>query len=149
MTAARSASHHKALRTMGHRVAHGVLFVRHRSLPVKDQEWGEMLVDLEQQLKPKQPLPCLIMTHDAGPNSAQRQQLHQIATAKGATLRVVVLSSSPLVRAMVTAFSWMGTMQIRSLEPDDYAGALACLRATHVSPADAARVFDEIGAEVG
>lgn len=108
-----------------------------------------MLVDLKQQLKPKQPMPCLIVTHDAGPNSAQRQQLHQVATAKGATLRVAVLSSSKLVRGMVTAFSWMGTLQIRSLEPDDYAGALAYLQATHISPADAARVFDEIGAEVG
>jgi hypothetical protein len=134
---------------MRHKLVHGILFVRHGSLAVRDQEWTAMLADLERWLKPNQTLPCLIMTHDAGPNSAQRSQLNQLLIAKGATMRVAVMSSSTLVRGIVTALAWMGNMQIRGLEPGDYAGALAHLDVTKLSPADAARVFDELGADIG
>jgi hypothetical protein len=149
MGVAKSASNDKPLRTMGYKVLGGILFVRHRSLAVADPDWQDMLGEIERNLQRDQPLPILVKTDDAGPNALQRNLMNQLVQSKGATLRVAVMSNSRLVRGIVTAFSWMGTMQIRSMEPHDYQGALAFLRATQVSPADAARVFAEIESDVG
>src|SRR5262245_51143807 len=134
MDAAKSVPNDKKLRTMGHRVAWGVVFVRHRSQAVSDQDWQEFLADIGTQLKPGQALRVLVKTDDAAPNSLQRNQLNLLAQSKGAHLRVAVMSNSRLVRGAVTAFSWMGSLQIRSMEPGDYRSALAFLAAADVSP---------------
>src|SRR5262250_569245 len=69
MDAAKSVSGDKALRTMGHRVALGVVFVRHREQAVSDQDWQQFLSDIGAHLKRGEALRVLVKTDDAAPNS--------------------------------------------------------------------------------
>jgi hypothetical protein len=149
MDAAKLVPNEKPLRTMAHRVALGIVFVRHRSQAPRDEDWQQFLADIGAQMKPGQPLQVLVKTDDAGPNSVQRNQINRLAQSKGASLRVAVMSNSRLVRGIITAFSWMGSLQIRSIEPTDYKAALAFLGAAQVSPGEAARLIAEIEATVG
>jgi hypothetical protein len=108
-----------------------------------------MLGDVGRRLQPGGVQRILVKTDNAGPNSVQRNQLNQLAASKRTTLRVAVLSTSTLVRGIVTAFSWMGSLQIRGFGDADVAGALAYLEPSGVSVEDARRVLAEIERNVG
>ena len=149
MAAAQPRIQTEATRTMGHRAERDILFVRHRELAPTDRDWQAMLDDLGERLRPGGLYRILVRTDNAGPNSLQRNAINQLATSKRATLRVAVMSTSRLVRGIVTAFSWMGTLQIRSFGDADLAGAIAYLGLDDVSAMSAARMFSEIERDVG
>jgi hypothetical protein len=134
---------------MAHRITGDILYVRHRALAVSDRDWQAMLDDIAQSILPAEPFRILVKTENAGPNSVQRNQLHQLVTSKGATLRVAVMSTSTLVRGIVTAFSWMGTLKIKSFGDDDLAGALHFLESKDTSGDRARFIFTEIEPDVG
>jgi len=133
---------------MNHKLVQGVLFVRHREQAVRDEDWDAMLADVAQSLERGGALKILVRTDNAGPNVLQRSKLNQVVTAHGGTLQVAVLSSSVLVRGIVTAFSWMRVVQIRSFGPEAHAAALAYLD-VKVRPDAAQRVIGEIEGVVG
>jgi hypothetical protein len=137
------------LATMRSAYAGGVLHVRHRSQSVGDADWQKMLDDMDQLVRPGQTLRILVKTDNAGPNAAQRNRFHQFVTSKKIQARVAVLSTSVLVRGIVTAFSWMRMIEIASFGETDYAGALAFLGATQVTPASAESTIKEIEQGVG
>jgi hypothetical protein len=134
---------------MAHKATAEILYARHHSLAVDDREWQAMLDDIEQRMRPGEPLRILVKTDNAGPNSFPRNQLHHLVTSKGATLRVAVMSTSTMVRGVVTAFSWMGTLQIKSFGDNDFAGALLFLGCKDVSMERAWGIFAEIERDVG
>ena len=133
---------------MNQKFMDGVVYVRHRALLVDDAEWDEFVCTVDAHLSAGGSLKLLVLTDNAGPNVIQRGQLNDLLTSKGATLRIAVLSKSMVVRGIVTALSWMGTMRIRAFSPRDFKGALSFLDAK-VSPADAERIFGEIEIFVG
>lgn len=126
-----------------------VIYVRHRGQEVTDSEWQEMLDDLAGYMQSAKQLRILVKTDDAGPNAKQRNALHQLILSKGATLRVAVMSTSVMVRGIVTAFSWMGTLDIKSFGDADFSGALRFLDAPEVTVATAMRTFADIERVVG
>src|SRR3954470_8268485 len=93
-------------RTMNHRMTPSVLYVRHRAQQVSDREWKEMLDDLDEYLSTNKVLRILVKTDNAGPNAKQRSALNERVLSKGVSLRVAVMSTSVVVRGIVTAFSW-------------------------------------------
>lgn len=138
-----------ASRTMNHKMMGDVLFIRHRSLPVGDNDWEEMIAEMDRYLESKNVLRVLVKTDDAGPNAAQRQRLNRLVASRKATMRVAVMSTSVLVRGIVTAFSWARALEIKSFGENDMRGALAFLGAPEIPTADAWRVFSDIEETVG
>ena len=139
----------EALRTMNHRLVADVLFVRHRELTVSDADWQDMLDEIASSLQPQTTLRTLVKTDNAGPNAIQRNRLNQLVSSKHGTLRVAVMSSSVLVRGIVTAFSWMRSLEIKSFGPAELSEALAFLDTSQVSAALAMHVFSDIEGLVG
>jgi hypothetical protein len=133
---------------MNHKFASGMLYVRHRALPVRDAEWTEMMNEIARHAQNDTPMKILVRTDNAGPNVVQRSDMNALLESKGVQLTVAVLSSSVVVRGIITAFSWMRRMNIRSFGQDDYTSALAYLD-VKVRPADAKHVMTEIEQIVG
>ena len=129
---------------MNHRMTPSMLYIRHRAQQVSDREWKEMLDDLGEYLSSNKVLRTLVKTDNAGPNPKQRNALNELMLLKGASSRTAVMSTSILVRGIVTALSWMRTQDIRSFGDEDYAGALRFLDVPGVELATVIRTIAEI-----
>ncbi len=138
-----------ARRTMSHALVAGVVFVRHRSLAVSEHDWQRLLDDIASVAGQGGTVRVLVKTDDAGPNPSQRNRLHLLVKSRNAKLIVAVMSGSLLIRGMVTALSWMRTLEIRSFGEVDYAPALEFLDARQLSIGLVLSTFAQIDRSLG
>lgn len=100
----------------------GDLFlVVHPKTPPSDQDWDALMAiyrDRARALRGTAKLSVLVSSDGGGPDAKQRKRLAEL----GATLRVAVLSASPVVRAIGTAARWFNP-ELRVLAPDDLESA--------------------------
>jgi hypothetical protein len=99
-----------------------VMLAAHTSKPPTDVEWDGYLALLRGRDVEK--MRSLVFTDGGAPNTAQRGQLND--ALKGKTSIGAVVSSSALVRGVVTALRWFNP-KIKAFAPTDTAQALTYL----------------------
>lgn len=109
------------------RLVENVVVVVYTSFSPSDDEWNEYIETLFAAARAHggdlSRCRQLMMTDGGGPNSLQRAHAQKtLATVKGEAMPVAVVSSSPAVRGIVTAFNWMN-MNIRMFHPLEVAVA--------------------------
>jgi hypothetical protein len=99
------------MKTMLHEVRGGVMVTVHGDLPIADAEWDAFLAAAG--AAPRLTA-CLISADRQGPNARQRAKLATLPQMY--PLPKAVVTTSVVVRGIVTATSWLGT-NIRAFAP--------------------------------
>lgn len=114
------------------RLVENVVVVVHTSLPPSNDEWNNYIQTVVAAgrghggdlMRCRQ----LVMTDGGGPNSAQRAAAQKTAAqVNGEAMPVAVVSSSTLVRGIVTAFNWFN-MNMKVFSPVEVRAAFDFLR---------------------
>lgn len=106
--------------TMRHHFHGRTLITVHTAEPPTDPEWDAVLQDFQDR-KPER---VLVFTEGGGPATLQRGRLNDALGGKPLTTAIV--SSSPVVRGIVTALSWFNP-DMRVFHPDRARAALEYL----------------------
>lgn len=114
------------------RLVENVVVVVHTSLPPSNDEWNNYIqaVVSAKRAYGGDLLRCcqLVLTDGGGPNSAQRAAAQKAAAqVNGEAMPVAVVSSSTLVRGIVTAFNWFN-MNMKVFSPAEVRAAFEFLR---------------------
>lgn len=78
----------------------------HDKTPPTEEEWARWIRLCRDQ--PGQELCAYVETHGGGPDARQRRALADGVFRRHSQLRAVVLTDSPMVRAILTALGWLG-----------------------------------------
>src|SRR5689334_10572703 len=120
-------------------IAHGILVTCHVEQP-DDVEWAEHLAFL---ISVADSLRGVLVVTETPITSSQRQRLTSVLRGRP-PLRVAVVTSSALVRGVITALTWVGVKERRAFAPDDLLEAIAYLQV----PSDERRSLAEIVVEL-
>ena len=107
----------------------GVFLEAHDHSPPSDEEWDALLEKLprfaeEARRTGSLPRGALIVSDGGAPNPRQRKELARVTWATGlAGLPKAVVTSSALVRGVVTALNWLGS-ETRAFAPHELPHAL-------------------------
>jgi hypothetical protein len=102
------------MRNMNSRAADEVALAVHTKVEPSDAEWKDWLAVVRQI--PLEKLSVLVFTDGGGPNTLQRASWN--ALLAGAQPRIAVVSTSTVVRGIVTAISWFNR-GVRQFSPGD------------------------------
>ena len=111
------------MKTMAFAVVGNLIVTLHGSRSPVAEEWDEYVKALKKiSFSESDPtrLRNIVFTDGGAPNSVQRKAVNDIVSSK--SVRSAIVSSSPLVRSVVTAFSWFNS-SIKVYPPDDVDGA--------------------------
>lgn len=135
------------------RLVEDVVVVVYTSFSPSDDEWNDYIDTLVAAANAHggdlSRCRQLMMTDGGGPNSVQRAHAQRtLAAVNGEAMPVAVVSSSPAVRGIVTAFNWMN-MNIRMFHPTEVAAAFDFLRAGEATQASIWETLDAMQDELG
>jgi hypothetical protein len=141
------------IKTSVARLVDNVVVVVHTSLPPSNEEWNSYMqtVVAAGRAHSGDLMRCrqLVMTDGGGPNSAQRAAAQKTAAqVNGEAMPVAVVSSSTLVRGIVTAFNWFN-MNMKVFSPVDVRAAFDFLRVKESTVQAIWAALDSIQDELG
>ena len=116
------------MKTMAFAVVGNLIVTLHGTQSPSTEEWDEYVKALRKisvtEADPTR-LRNIVFTDGGAPNSVQRKAVNDIVSSK--SVRSAIVSSSPLVRSVVTAFSWFNS-SIKVYQPDEVEEAFQHLR---------------------
>jgi hypothetical protein len=80
----------------------------HTNRAPTDAEWGRVLDEYRQRASDMDSLRVLVYAEGGAPNARQRAALNEVTVGK--KLRVAILTSSPIARAVGTAMGWFNPL---------------------------------------
>lgn len=131
-------------KTLCVKVLGDLLLVVHGSANPDTDEWRRYCEIARAVLEARGKLRTLVISEGSGPSAAQRTLYKDEVGPEG--VRVAVLTSSAVTRAVLTAMSWFNS-EMRSFESDELAVALAFLGVEE--PPRLRDVLEEIRDELG
>src|SRR4051812_47183159 len=111
-------------RAMATGVVGNITICVHTTQAPSDAEWGE-LVNAVKGFKDISKVKSLIVTHGGAPSSTQRRLLNDLLQGRASLCAVV--SSSSMVRGVVTALNWFNP-QVKTFEPSSMDEAFRYLK---------------------
>jgi hypothetical protein len=116
------------MKTMAFAIVGNLILTMHNHEPPSVTEWNEYVVALKAYTEANPDLSRarnIVFTDGGAPNSAQRKEVNDIL--QGRHVLVAVVSSSTVVRGVVTAFAWFNP-DTKGFAPDATAAAYAYLQ---------------------
>lgn len=116
-------------------------------VPPTDAEWDGYLDFIEANLEPGVHPQSVVVTDGGGPTPAQRKKLNDLIARHSRSVKVAVMTGSPVARGIVTALSWYNPIY-RAFGPADLDGALAFLGVFGPSALEMKRLLFSLRREV-
>ncbi len=126
--------------TMAWSVVNGILVTVHSAAPPRDDEWTRYLRDAGTTGLTGN----LVLTDGGGPNAMQRKQIEELPQIR--LLPTAVVTTSRLVRGIVTAISWMGK-NIRAVAPTALDAAFDYMQVKPVARASLLSTIERLRAQ--
>lgn len=114
----------------------GVFVGVHTTEAPGDEEWLAHCRNLERERAAV--LGVVVFTKGGGPSTAQRRQM-RVAMHDSRAPLTAILTSSALVRGIITSLNWFADNRLQAFEPNDLAGAVRYL-ASEGAPIDGQRI---------
>lgn len=112
-------------KTMAHTMVGDIQVIVHREEPPSNEEWDTCLEETRRNAERVRGL--LVFTLGGGPSALQRKKAREITN--GVDLKAAILTSSVVVRGIVTAFHLFSSERyMQTFEPDDFEGAFRHLQ---------------------
>ena len=111
-----------------------------------DTEWDAHVAEVTEIYQRRGSVRILVSSDGGGPTAAQRARLGKAVAAKN--VRSAVLTTSVVIRGVVTAFSWFQP-GFRAFAPSDFARAATHLELSPIEAEQALALLDQLRAESG
>ena len=122
-----------------------VLIIVHSEAPPSDEEW-EAYVSVIRSVKDLSKLRCIAFTDGGAPNSSQRKLLNE--ALKNRPLQAAAVSSSTLVRGVVTALNWFNPL-VRAFAPERLGEAYQYLKLSREEVSAVNKAISALQKELG
>ena len=108
----------------------GLRLVVNGHVEPEQAEWDAMLKIIQQRSKLPQDR-TLVISGGGSPTLKQRKALDAVLKAIATQVRTSLVTTSPAVRALMTAVGWMSKNDLRAFAPTELAKAFSYLELTH------------------
>jgi hypothetical protein len=99
-------------------VPDAIMIVVHTDQTPSDEEWDTYLAEVIERARELRGV--LVYSESAGPSAPQRARSNEAYKAAGVQMRTAIMSSSRLVRGVVTALSWTLADKVKSFSTKEF-----------------------------